>query len=91
MGVRFLSGDWVPLQRQDGRRTVKWVIEIEGGSLFPANAAAACGLAVTGAPVGDLADVFMRLGTALASAKTSDPMPEDAEGPWPDFDPGRDG
>jgi hypothetical protein len=60
----------------DGR--VKWVIELEGGPAFPASAATACGIAASGKPVGYLADVFTRLGAAVAAAKTDDkPPPED--------------
>jgi len=72
---------------------VKWVIEVEGGPVFPANAAAACGRAALGEPVGDLAELFMRLQAALAAARTDEPVHlEDVKaGAWPDFDPGWDG
>ena len=59
---------------------VKWVIELEGGPAFPANAATACRIAASGKPVGYLAYVFMRLGEAVAAAKTDDePPPEDED------------
>ena len=57
---------------------MKWVIELEGGPAFPANAATACRIAASGKPVGYLAEVFARLGAAVAAAKTDDePPPED--------------
>ena len=59
---------------------MKWVIELEGGPAFPANAATACRIAATGKPVGVLAEVFTRLEVALAAAKTEDePPPEDED------------
>lgn len=54
---------------------VKWVIELEGGPAFPANAATACRIAASGKPVGYLAEVFTRLEVALAAAKTDDEPP----------------
>ena len=59
---------------------MKWVIEIEGGPAFPANVAMACKLAALGKPVGYLAEVFTRLGDAVAAATTEDePPPEDED------------
>jgi len=59
---------------------MKWVIELEGGPGFPANAATACRIAALGKPVGYLADVFTRLGEAVAAATTDDePPPEDED------------
>ena len=58
---------------------VKWVIELEGGPAFPANAATACKIAATGRPVGYLADVFTRLGAAVAAATTDDEPPLEDE------------
>ena len=58
---------------------MKWVIELEGGPAFPANAATACRIATTGKPVGYLAEVFTRLGGALAAAKTDDEPPSEDE------------
>ncbi len=57
---------------------MKWVIELEGGPAFPANAVAACRIAAKDRP--SLAEVFTRLGAAVAAAKTDDePPPEDED------------
>ena len=58
---------------------MKWVIELEGGPAFPANAATACRLAASGKQVGYLAEVFTRLGAAVAAAKTDDEPPAEDE------------
>ena len=58
---------------------VKWVIEFEGGPGFPAHAATACKLAASGKQVGYLAEVFTRLGVAVAAARTDDEPPAEDE------------
>ena len=50
---------------------MKWIVELEGGEAFPANAAAACRIAATGRPGGYLGEVFRGLEAALNAAETS--------------------
>lgn len=59
---------------------MKWVIEVEGGPAFPANAASACRLSAAKWSTGPIPEALMRLSAAVAVARTSDkPSPEDYE------------
>ena len=58
--------------------TMKWIIELDGGPAFPANAEAACRIAATGRPVGYLAEVFSRLAEAIGRAKAATATPKES-------------